>query len=134
MLPIYLSFIVKAFMITDKNLVKICIIVSFIGILLLVLYSWNFSVQKYDILDIDEDLIGNKIKTQAVVENVSKSGGNYFIDFKDSNLKGFIPSVDSGKINDISNLSTSNVIDIEGKITLYKGGLEIIIQNLEIIS
>lgn len=102
-----------------KKLVKLCLVISLIGILLLIILSQQIKPQKTDIINITKDY---KDKTVSVYGNITSIAN--FSDFQILNIKD-----NTGEIKVILNsqnlINKTNNTLIIGKVKEYESELEI---------
>jgi DNA/RNA endonuclease YhcR with UshA esterase domain len=107
--------------INSINLLKISLTISLIGILLLLLISNILEPKLLQIKDIKENLIDKNVKLEGKISNIQA--------YKESDFQIISIKDKTGKIDvtldKIINLNINQTIIVIGKVTLYKGFLEI---------
>lgn len=115
-------------------MLKLSLITSIIGIVLLFAFAQTLETERIDIGDIDKSIIGNNVEVFANISSFSESKGNYF--FKIVDKTGDIGAVlFKNNANDIDTVKIrkGTQIIITGKISEYNGNLEIIADKIDFI-
>ena len=110
----------------NRILSKICLTVSLLGILLLFVYSETISVKTKNISEITKKDIDKFIKTQGQVTRVTDLPGLLIFNIKDQTSQIPVIVFKEEKIN----IKQNDFLEIEGKITEYKGELEIVAEKI----
>lgn len=114
----------------EKNLLKIALICSLIGILILFITSQSISVQEKTISRITIEDAGNKVKIKGSVEKV--------IDTEKVTIINVMQPQDLDVVlfketNETFDIQKDDFIEVIGKIEEYQGKLEVIGQRVRII-
>lgn len=113
---------------------KLSLITSIIGIVLLFAFAQTLETERIDIGDIDKSIVGNNVEVFANISSFSESKGNYF--FKIVDKTGDISSVlfksNANRIDTVK-IRKGVQIRITGKINEYSGNLEIIADKIEFV-
>lgn len=107
--------------ITSRELKKISLIISVIGMIILSYSADTYYPEQKNINDIDENIQGQYILICGIVKDLRQAGSNTFIQIKDRN--GTIDIVFFEKIDSIEDNSN---ICIKGVVGIYKGKVEIL--------
>ncbi|TKJ17620.1 hypothetical protein CEE44_03755 [Candidatus Woesearchaeota archaeon B3_Woes] len=108
----------------EKTLLKIALIVSLIGILILLFISSKLEVNEKTISNIDETDIGSSLKIDGVITNIRKTNTITLID---------IAQLEEMKVvvfNKEIELNKGDYVEITGKIEEYKGSTELIADKI----
>lgn len=108
----------------EKTLLKIALIASLIGILILLFISSKLEVNEKTISNIDETDIGSSLKIDGVITNIRKTNTVTFID---------IAQLEEMKVvvfNEEIDLNRGDYVEITGKIEEYKGSTELIADKI----
>lgn len=108
----------------EKTLLKISLIASLVGILILLFISSRLEVNEKTISNIDETDIGSSLKIDGVITNIRKTNKVTFID---------IAQLEEMKVvvfNDEIELNRGDYVEITGKIEEYKGLTELIADKI----
>lgn len=130
------------FMVEDEKLFKIVLFIALMGLIGMIVSAGSITPREVKIKEISRGMIDEKVTVTGFVEEIknSKSGKATFITLNDGTGRMTIVIFESVK-NEIerSNLNLEMLkyrkIKITGKITEYKGSMEIILeepQNLKI--
>lgn len=118
----------------DETLLKLSLIVSVTGIILLFVFAQTIEAEKIEIADIDKSFIGNNIEVFADIITFYSSDGNYFLKIRDKTgnisaiiFKQVVNSFDTSK------LKKGQQIKLSGEVSDYKGSLEIITNKIDFI-
>jgi len=108
----------------DSNLMKLSILMSIVGLIVLFVLTSNFvDMKPVKIYEVTDDLIGEPVKVVGFVHGYRESNGHRFFDLEDDTGKIKIVVFDGTFDDDIEN----NIeIEIFGNLDEYKGELEII--------
>ena len=122
--------------VTDDKLLKIALITSLIGIVGLIIFTPSIEVKEIDIKDINRGMIGEEVKIDCVIQDISQSGSksSYFLTIND--WTGQMPLIifesQASQIQsrnfDISDFKDKKV-EVVGKITEYDSNLELILSS-----
>lgn len=118
----------------DETLLKLSLITSLIGIVLLFAFAQTIEAERIEIADIDKTSIEKNVELFVSVESFYSSNENYFL--KVSDKTGNITVVlfkHTANKNDISRLKKGQQIKLSGKISEYNGNMEIIADKIEYI-
>lgn len=118
-------------MISDKQLTRISIAITIIGIIFLVIFSFSTSYKKVEISEINYNLIGQNIQTIGKVYSEPKISKNTLL---------FILSDENHNKIDVVMFNIKEIfiekgdkILVIGKVAEYKNNLEIIANKIEVI-
>lgn len=109
-----------------KQLYKISVFLSVIGLTLMYASSLYLEMETVSIGDIKKSWSGKTLKIQGTAANVTNSGGNLFMDVKDSTGSILVVNFDSK-----SSISEGDSVTITGHVALYEGELEIIAKKIK---
>jgi len=114
----------------EKNLLRIALICSLIGILVLFIVSNNISVQEKTISRITIEDVDKKVKVKGFVEKV--------VDTEKVMIIKVVQPQDMDVIlfkeeNETIDIKEEDFIEVIGKVEEYKGELEVIGQRVRII-
>lgn len=105
----------------EKNLLKVALICSIIGILITFIFADKLEPTVMDISDISSSLVEKSVRVQGTVTSLRETSSVLILDVKDDSgsikVVGFNPE---GVI-----LDKGSIVEISGKVTEYKGLLEI---------
>ncbi|MEA2004554.1 MAG: OB-fold nucleic acid binding domain-containing protein [archaeon] len=107
--------------ITSRELKRISLIISFIGIIILSYSAKTYSPKQTDIKDIDESIQGQYILVCGTVKGQREAGKNTFMQIEDN-----YRSIDVVFFKRISNIKDNDDICIKGIVEIYKGKIEIL--------
>ena len=110
----------------ESDLVKLSFAVSIIGMVLLVGIDYFYQIEPSKIKDITLNEVGKEIIIQAKITKAVVKNENLFLEVKD----------DSGSIEAVvfkvkEKVRKGDVVEIEGKVTKYKGNLEVVVAKLK---
>ncbi len=115
----------------EKTLIYLSLAVALVGIALMFFANKLFQPELVNVSDITTDLDFVRIQGKIVSVTVSKSE-TVFIKLKDST--GTIDLVAFKGTLDPSMLSEGMTIEVLGKPDIYKGKLEVIVSNIQVLS
>jgi DNA/RNA endonuclease YhcR with UshA esterase domain len=104
------------------------------GIIFLFVFAQAIETEKMDIVNIDKSTIGSNIEVFVSVVSYYASNGDYFLKVSDNtgNIMAVLFKNEAG-IFDVSKLKKGQKIKITGKVSEYKGNLEIIAYKIDFI-
>ena len=105
----------------ENTILKIALLVSLTGILVIIFISGSIEVKEYKIKEISKDLIDKEIKVSGIITRITETPGLLILNLKDST--GEITSIIFKE--DPINLTENQEIEIQGKVKEYKNKLEI---------
>ena len=114
----------------EKNLLKVALICSLIGILILFITSQNISVQEKTISKITFEDAGNKVKIKGSVEKIINTEKVTIINVVQPQDLDVILFKEANETLDIQK---DDFIEVIGKIEEYQGKLEVLGQRVRII-
>ncbi len=111
-------------------LTKICIISAILGISLLIIISDKINIPSSEISTITKNDIDKHIKVDGIITNIIKKGNSLAI-LDIENKKSAIRVV-IFKPDKVLNIEKGDLIEVEGKISLYEGRLQIIADKVKV--
>ena len=112
----------------EKQLLRVSLIFSLIGILLLFFLTYELKVKLYEINSLSKDNLDDAVRVKGVIESFAETPGLYLITIKDDNGKITIVVFKDEKIP----LQKGLNIEIIGQVVEYKNELEIIAKQIVI--
>lgn len=113
----------------EKNLFKIALFCSLIGLFIILLISEKIELKFYKISEINPSLIDKEIKTQGQIILIKETSGLYILKIKDNINYIDVVIFKEDKIN----LEIDNYIEVQGKVVEYRNKLEIQTNNIKIL-
>ena len=110
----------------EKDLLKVSLIFSLIGILLLFILTYEMKVNFYEINSLSKDNLDSAVRIKGVVESFAETPGLYLVNLKD----------DTGAITVVIfkdeplNLQEGLELEVVGTVTEYNNKLEIILKEI----
>lgn len=111
-------------MITDRNLMKLSLVVSLVGTIALIVFIQFIEPKQITASELENN-IGNNVIISGVVTSYSENKGNVFIDLNNS-TKIVMFSSEAERRPDIYKMKAGDNISVTGKVQLYRGRPEII--------
>ncbi len=109
-----------------KQLYKISIFLSVIGLTLMYASSLYLEPKTVDVKEIDRSQTGEVLEVKGTAVNVTNTGSNLFMDLKDSTGSIMVVDFDSK-----SSISDGDSLSVIGSVELYEGKLEIIAREIK---
>lgn len=109
-----------------KLLLAISLTISLMGILILLILSNNLQPEKISIKDIDSQKINKKIQTSGTITSIKTYGEFQIINIKQDNSSITV------LVNQKTNLTKNQSIEVIGRITEYKNQPEIQAEKIKI--
>jgi len=107
----------------EKTLLKIALIGSLLGILILFIISNKLEVNERIISEIDESYIGSNVRINGVVLDVQNKGSIVLIDIAQLEEMHVV-------VFDNVSLAKGDYVEITGKIEEYEGEMELIADKI----
>ena len=114
----------------EKNLLKIALICSVVGILILFIVSQNISVEEKTISRITFEDMDKKVKIKGFVENVIDTEKVVIINVVQPQNMDVVLFKEENETIDVKK---DDLIEVIGKVEEYKGELEVIGQRVRVI-
>lgn len=114
----------------EKDLLKIALVCSLIGILIILFIVYKYEVPNYNIKDIDKSMLNEKVSIKGQINRITETPGLYILNIKDST--GEITVV-VFKEEDLD-LLENNLVEVEGEIAEYKNEVEIIAKQIKVLN
>jgi len=121
-------------MITDKQLMKVCIVIAIVGFAFLFVVLQFITPESIKIKDINEKMIGRIATINGTVNSFSEKDGNIFIKLGDDtgNITVVMFQSDAKNFN-FGNLKKSGRVSVTGKVSLYKSELEVVAISIKVL-
>ena len=113
-------------MISDRKLMKLCLAMSFIGIIVLFFVVQSIEPRQASIAEINNDMVGELVAVSGVAGNVYNSEDTLFFDLSDNGGKIKVVMFQSS-----TEISQGNAVTVTGKVSLYKNELEIVASSIQ---
>lgn len=114
----------------ENDLLKIALVCSLIGILMILFIVQKYEVPNYTIEDIDKSMLNEMVSVKGQINRITETPGLYIINLEDST--GEITVV-IFKEEDLDILE-GNLIEVEGEVTEYKNEVEIIAKEIKVLN
>lgn len=116
-------------MITERQISRFCWFGTIIGLISLIILSYNIGYENKDIIEITENDIGKPIETSGYVKNLY-IGDHVFFDLENKSSINAVVFKDTAKEIGAYYLSENMSLTVKGKIEIYKNELEIIVNEI----
>ncbi len=113
----------------EKTLLKISLITSLVGILILLIILDKIDISDSDIASINKTLIDKQVKIKGEITRTTETPGLYILNVKDNTGNIDIIIFKEDKIE----LKKGDIVEIEGQITEYQDKLELIAKKVIIL-
>ena len=113
----------------EKNLLKMSLIVSLIGILTLLFILNKIELTSFNIQNITKDNLDEKVKIKGELVKITETPGLYILNVKDFSGEIIIIVFKDEPLE----LKVGDVLEIEGQVSSYKDKIEIIAKKITII-
>jgi len=110
-----------------KDLYKVSVFLSVLGLVLMYASSLYISIEKVDVRDIEESWNGKNVRLSGEIEGYSNTSGHIFFDLNDSTDTIKVADFDSTNYG----IESGDTVNITGHVTMYKGELEVISKEIE---
>ncbi|MCK5473880.1 MAG: OB-fold nucleic acid binding domain-containing protein [Candidatus Aenigmarchaeota archaeon] len=116
--------------INEQTIKKLCLVLAIFGILLIYISQATQNITSYKIKDIDETLVGEKVKVCGILrEQKESSGGTYFVKLYDD--KSIDVVFFKNNVFNIYDFDLGDVVCVTGRIKKYNGFLELIGEGVQ---
>ena len=113
----------------EKTLLKISLITSLVGILILLVILDKIDVSDSNINAINKTFLDKQVKIKGEITRITETPGLYIMNVKDNTGDIDVIVFKEEKLE----LEKGNIIQIEGQVTEYQGKLEIIAKKIVIL-
>lgn len=110
----------------ENALMKIAVICSFVGLIILFVISENTELLEVSVAGIDESDIFKDVKIKGEVIRVRENSGTLFMDI------GEIKTISVVVFDNENDVDEGDYVIIEGEVREYKGRLEIIANDVKV--
>lgn len=111
---------------TKRQIYKVSVFLAIIGLTLMYASSLYLELEKVDIGEIERGWSGKTVKIEGNVTRFSRSNGHAFMDLEDNTGKIMVVDFDSGL-----QLKKGENVTVTGHVSLYKGKLEVIADEIQ---
>jgi RecJ-like exonuclease len=114
----------------ESDLLKIALVCSLIGILMILFIVQKYEVPSYKIKEIDKSKLDEQVSIRGQIERITETPGLYILDLEDS----------TGKItvvifkDEILDINEGEVLEVEGTVSEYKNNVEIIAKKIKVLN
>lgn len=109
----------------EKHLIKIAIICSLIGILIILLITEFTVIPLVKISEINKDLLNKEVKVQGKIISIKETPGLYIFTVEDDSIIKAVMFKE-----ELLQISKGDSVEIQGRVIEYKKELEIQINKL----
>lgn len=114
----------------EKTLLKIALIVSFIGVTILFFISDNIEIKEKSIDKINKAEIGEKVKIKGIVNNIIDTDKVMIIEITQPSKINIIIFKEE---NEVIKINNSDFVEVIGSVEEYKGEKEVIVDRLRVV-
>ncbi len=116
-------------MISDRTLMKISLIMAITGIIALFFITQSLETLEPRITDINDKITGRNVIVHGIIMDFAEKDGNIFLTLEnDSRIDAVVFEKDA---RNVKNLSVGMNVTIAGKVTIYKGNIELSVKTIE---
>ena len=112
----------------EKQLFKVSLTFSLIGILIIFFLTYTLEVKKYDVGSLSKENLDETIKVKGIIESYGETPGLYLINLKDDTGKIVIIVFKDEKLELMEGIE----VEIIGDVVEYEDKLEIIAKEIVI--
>jgi len=112
----------------EKNLLRIAIIISLIGVLILIIITEKIDISESNIAQITEKNIDQTVKIKGQITRITKTETIMILNIKDSTGEIKVTAFNPEE----SNLKTNQIVGINGKVTEYMNQIQIEADKIKI--
>jgi DNA/RNA endonuclease YhcR with UshA esterase domain len=113
----------------EKTLLKISLVTSLVGILVLLIILDKIDVSDSNINAINKTLNERQVKVKGEVTRITETPGLYILNIKDNTGNIDVIIFKEEKLD----LEKGNIIQVQGQVTEYQGKMEIIAKKVIIL-
>ena len=110
----------------ESTLLKIALITSLLGILIILYTSEKIEIPSSNIASINKSLLNKDVKIKALVEKVTETPGLYILTVKDNTASIKVIIFKEDPIN----ITENSIIEILGTVQEYKNQTEILAKEI----
>ncbi len=113
----------------EKTLLKISLITSLVGILILLIILDKIDISDSNINQVNKTFLDKQVKIKGEITRITETPGLYIINIKDNTGSMDIIIFKEEKLE----LEKGNIIEVQGQVTEYQGKLELIAKKVVIL-
>lgn len=113
----------------EKTLLKIALICSIVGIFIVLVFADRLEPPLVKVSDISDSLLENDVKISGEIVSIKISPSVTILDVKDSSGSIKVVAFDSSDLN----LGKGGFVEVTGKVTEYKGSLELEAKSIKLV-
>ena len=113
----------------ESDLLKLALISSLTGVLLIIIISNSIEIKEYKINEITEKELEKEVKIKGTINRITETPGLMIINIKDET--GTITAIIFKE--ESLNFTKNQEIELQGKVRKYKEKLEIVVNELKTI-
>ena len=113
----------------EKTLLRIALITSLFGILILLIILDKIDVSDSNIDAINETFLDRQVKIKGEITRITETPGLYIINVKDNTGNMGVIVFKEEKLE----LEKGNIVEVEGQVVEYQGKTEIIAKKITIL-
>ncbi len=110
----------------EKDLLKVSLVFSLLGILILFHITYNTEIKLYEIISLNEEHIDKLVRVKGIVESFSETPGLYLINLRDDTGKITVVVFKDEELQFQKNMA----LEVIGNVIQYKDGLEFISKQI----
>ncbi len=115
-------------MISDRTLMKISLTMTITGIIALFFITQSLEPLETVISDINDKMAGMNVIVHGAIKGFTEKDGNIFLMLEnDSRIDAVVFEKDS---RNVKNLSVGMNVTVAGKVTIYKGNIELSVKTI----
>ena len=110
----------------EKDLLKVSLVFSLLGILILFHITYNTEIKLYEINSLNEEHIDKMVRVRGIIENYAETPGLYLITLKDETGKIIVVVFKDEELQ----LQKDMALEIIGNVVKYQNDLEILSKQI----
>lgn len=116
-------------MISDRTLMRISLIMAITGIIALFFITQSLETLEIRINDINDKIAGRNVIVHGTITDFVEKDGNTFLTLENDSRIGAV--VFEKDARNVKNLSVGMNVTVIGKVTIYKGNVELSVKTIE---
>lgn len=113
----------------EKTLLKISLITSLVGILILLVILDKIDISDSNINQVNKTFLDKQVKIKGEITRITETPGLYIMNIKDNTGSIDVIIFKEEKLE----LEKGNIIEVQGQVTEYQGKLELIAKKVVIL-
>ena len=114
----------------ESDLLKVALVCSLIGILMILFIVQKYETPNYKINEIDKSKLDKQVGIKGQIERLTETPGLYILDLVDSSGKMTVVVFKDETLD----INEGDLLEVEGIVSEYKNNVEVIAKQIKILN